>query len=162
MELVSFERFDDAYEVYSNGGFSKPVADVNLEKPLPITISKFTPVTGTSVDGKPVFGKLLFQYDEGDTKVRVQYSATQLQANLVECRVGGLPLPTLDGCKWSFCVRCVRILTLRHTCNGSLHRFLSHTLHGLQQFLFFSATNLFASFFQVLKSRAQLTYKDFD
>lgn len=92
---VSFQK---ARRIYEEGGHSKSVAVLKLTPGLPNAMAKFTPVSGQSADGFPVYGKLLEQYANGESTIEIQYKTTDQQKSYVGCQVGGLPKPNLDGC----------------------------------------------------------------
>merc|ERR1712048_481855 len=66
--------------------------------PLPAPLEAKTEVSGPSVAGPDVFGKLLSSAAAGATEIKVQYNVNEVQASHVGCRVGGLQDTMTDGC----------------------------------------------------------------
>ena len=90
--------FAAARKIYEQGGYSKSVAKVTLSTPLPMQMSKSTPVTGQNANGVAVYGKLYDTYANGATTIEIQYTTSDIQNSYVGCQVGGLAKPNLDGC----------------------------------------------------------------
>lgn len=98
LSIGSEASFERARKIYTDGGHSKSVAVVTLSTPLTRGLPKFTQVSGTNEAGQAVYGKLYDNYPNGATTVEIQYKTTDIQASYVNCQVGGLPKPNLDGC----------------------------------------------------------------
>ena len=81
------EGFAAAFKIYSEGGYSKSVATIELSAPLTMDRAKSTAVSQGIISGK--FYKAA---SAGDTIIKVQYISTG-------CHVGGLSTPETDGCK---------------------------------------------------------------
>jgi len=96
--IGSEDSFAKARRIYEEGGYSKSVAQVRLTSPLSFGIDKDTLVKGSSASGVPVYGTLADTYSRGDSQMEIQYKTTDQQKSYVNCQVGGLPKPNLEGC----------------------------------------------------------------
>ena len=92
------ESLRAAERIYSEGGYSKSVAEITLNSALVSAVSSGTKVTGTAMDGSQVVGKAYEDYSTGSTSFAIQYQTSDSQANYVNCQVGGLASPNTDGC----------------------------------------------------------------
>mmetsp|Transcript_55071 Transcript_55071/g.133798 ORF Transcript_55071/g.133798 Transcript_55071/m.133798 type:complete len:512 (-) Transcript_55071:94-1629(-) len=92
------ESLSAAERIYTEGGYSKSVAEITLSSPLVSPVSSGTKVTGTAIDGSQVVGKAYADYSTGSTSFAIQYQTSDSQANYVNCQVGGLASPNTDGC----------------------------------------------------------------
>lgn len=98
LSMKTDESFQVARDIYTNGGYSKSVAEVTLTTPLRNRVKIGTSVTGKNSEGKLVVGELLDDYKKGDSTIGVRYKTTDIQESYVSCQVGGLSKPKLDGC----------------------------------------------------------------
>lgn len=94
----SSASFEAAKKVYTQGGFSKSVAEVTLSTSLTSNVSKGTQITGVNADGTEVVGKALADYAAGNNQISVQYQTLDIQSNYVGCQVGANPNPNTEGC----------------------------------------------------------------
>jgi len=87
-------------KVYTDGGFSKPVAVLTLLEPLSAPVPKKKAITGQNGAGETISGKAYKDHAAGATELYVQYATSEDPAFHVECAVGGLPSinQRLDGC----------------------------------------------------------------
>ena len=84
------EAWDNAQQIYSNGGNSKSYALITLTEPLRSDVAKGTTVTGTNDAGNEVAGKMYSATSSGAVNVKVQYATSDIQDSYVECQVGAL------------------------------------------------------------------------
>lgn len=97
-ELSDF-GFENAQRIYAEGGNSNSYASLALATGLTAMVAKDAEVTGgLDTSGRPVVGKVLEDAAAGSKTLKVQYSVSEVQASWLDCRVGGLPDPVLDGC----------------------------------------------------------------
>lgn len=98
LSIETAVSFQNARDIYTDGGHSKSVAMVKLSSALTKALSKGTVVSGTNADGSPVYGKVYENYANGESNIGIQYKTTDNQKSYVGCQVGGLPSPSTDGC----------------------------------------------------------------
>ena len=98
--------FSSAREVYENGSHSKSFATLGLLTALESFTPQGTAVTGTSVDGQPVSGKVYADAQQGAMQLQVQYATKDAQDSYVRCQVGGSSEAVTDGCKLKSFIRC--------------------------------------------------------
>jgi len=80
------DGFDKASKVYSQGGNSKSVAMLTLTQPLTESLAK-----GTSLDIAGTYnGKAYKTYAATSTVIGFQYDITEIYADNVDCKIGGL------------------------------------------------------------------------
>jgi len=94
------ESFGQAKAVYEKGGNSKSVAEVTIAGGATTQLNSGTLVTGTSVAGQQITGKVKDTVTVGVSQLRIQYSTTDVQETYVGCRVGAQPADMImtDGC----------------------------------------------------------------
>ena len=92
------QSFQIARDIYTNGAHSKSVAEITLTTPLTKAIKKGASVTGKNSDGALVVGKVYDDYATGSSAIGVQYKVINIQKNYMNCQVGGLQSPNLQGC----------------------------------------------------------------
>jgi len=90
--------FAAAMKIYEMGGHSKSYATVTLSTPLAADIPENEPITGVSASGEAVAGKAYAETAAGATELLVLYATTDDMATYMNCKVGGLASPVLDGC----------------------------------------------------------------
>eukprot|EP00984_Skeletonema_dohrnii_P004219 scaffold1490_cov121-Skeletonema_dohrnii-CCMP3373.AAC.2 len=84
------EAWDNAQQIYLQGGNSKSYALITLSEPLRSNVAKGTSVTGKNADGNEVAGKMYDTTTSGAVNVKVQYATTDVQDSYVQCQVGAL------------------------------------------------------------------------
>jgi hypothetical protein len=90
--------FDQAFEIYMEGSFSKSYARIKLDGGATSKIDANTVVSVTT-DDLVVVGTVMDDVPEGVQSVRIKYKVTEQGGST--CNVGGNPSPILDGCKFS-------------------------------------------------------------
>ncbi|KAL3938264.1 MAG: hypothetical protein SGBAC_006787 [Bacillariaceae sp.] len=85
-------------KIYREGAFSKPVAKIQLISPLNEDVPVGTAVSGVDTGGFQVYGKLYKDAKAEERELVVQYHINEVQANYVNCQVGGNPAPNVGGC----------------------------------------------------------------
>jgi len=88
----------NAEKLYREGAFSKPVAKIGLITPLADDFPVGSAVRGLDVGGFEVAGMLYKAAKSADQELMVQYDVDEVQANYVNCQVGGNPAPNVAGC----------------------------------------------------------------
>lgn len=98
--LGTAESFTAAKNIYEQGAFSQSIALLTIAAPLPVEVKKGTVLTAVAQNGVLTKGYALEDHAVGDTVVKFEYAANEIQANYVNCQVGGLPFPeqNRDGC----------------------------------------------------------------
>lgn len=91
LALATEASFEEAEDIYLNGGHSKSYALVELTPTLSKPVSKGTIVSGTTESGAKTTAKFYESYDAGMGMVKLQYQTTDIQESYVTCRVGALP-----------------------------------------------------------------------
>ena len=100
LKLETNTGYKIAERVYREGGYSKPVAEIQFPIGLPEDILEGTPVTGEGVaNDTTVTGTVYKRADKGETLLLVRYDIGEDQDSYVQCQVGGNPNPNTDGCK---------------------------------------------------------------
>ncbi len=84
------ESWQNAQQIYLQGGNSKSYALITLSEPLRSDVPKGTKVTGVNADGNEVSGKMYSATDPGTVNVKIQYATTDVQDSYVQCQVGAL------------------------------------------------------------------------
>jgi len=102
LALNTEEGFDDALRIYTEGAYSKSVAEITLTSPLPdtdtIVVEKGGQVRGETASGDSVIGFFLEDYAVGETNIGIRYMTSDIQENYVNCQVGASPAPNTEGC----------------------------------------------------------------
>jgi len=100
LALNTEEGFDDALRIYTEGAYSKSVAEITLRSPLPntVVVEKGDQVRGETASGDSVIGRFLEDYAAGETNIGIQYMTSDIQDNYVNCQVGASPAPNTEGC----------------------------------------------------------------
>ena len=98
LALKDESSFAAARRIYEEGGNSKSYAEVTLSSGLAAAIAQDDAITGTGIDGSVVMGKASADYPAGTTALNVLYATSDDMATYMNCKVGGLAVPTLDGC----------------------------------------------------------------
>ncbi|CAJ1931940.1 unnamed protein product [Cylindrotheca closterium] len=88
----------NAEKIYREGAFSKPVAKILLNSPLEDDLPAKTTVKGVDTSGFPVSGTLFKEAKVDERELMIQYDISEVQANYVNCQVGGNPAPNVGGC----------------------------------------------------------------
>mmetsp|Transcript_21404 Transcript_21404/g.33590 ORF Transcript_21404/g.33590 Transcript_21404/m.33590 type:complete len:541 (+) Transcript_21404:54-1676(+) len=84
------ESWQNAQQIYLQGGNSKSYALITLSEPLRSDVPKGTKVFGTNAAGNEVAGKMYSTTTSGSVTVKIQYATTDLQDSYVQCQVGAL------------------------------------------------------------------------
>jgi len=92
------DGFQNARNIYENGGNSKSIAVVKLDIALSSQLTKGTEISGVNNDGETILGKSYGTYTEGVSSITVQYMTSDIQEKYVGCRVGDLTDINIDGC----------------------------------------------------------------
>ena len=98
LSALSGQSFQIARDIYTKGAYSKSVAMITLTTPVTQSIKKGAAVTGKNSDGSLVVGKVYDNYSSGTSTIGVQYKTIDIQKDYVNCQVGGLSKPNLQGC----------------------------------------------------------------
>ena len=98
LALGTAESFDSARKIYNQGGNSKMYAEVFLMPALTKDLVKSEFVYGRGTNGEEIVGKTRQSYSAGAIVIEIYYMTTDVQANYVDCQVGGLAEPNLRGC----------------------------------------------------------------
>ena len=101
MTLLANDDIDGAMDVYEQGAFSDPIAELTLTSPRP-QLESDTKVTGLSNSKNfEVTGEIIENYppELEESKIFVSYDTIEIQKNYVGCQVGANPNPNTDGCK---------------------------------------------------------------
>jgi hypothetical protein len=91
--------FDQAYDVYTKGGYSKSVAKLTLSGSLGASLKKDDKVVGVSQKGEQIVLMAADDYDNSATSVELVYADTTSF-----CSVGGLAEAerVYEGCTYPF------------------------------------------------------------
>ena len=100
MEIGTGSSYKTAEAVYTNGAFSKSVANITLDLPLDSDVPKGASVTGITQSASEVMGKTYQDYKKGERSLLIQYNVNYVQKNYMECQVGANPSPNIFGCKY--------------------------------------------------------------
>mmetsp|Transcript_19089 Transcript_19089/g.37919 ORF Transcript_19089/g.37919 Transcript_19089/m.37919 type:complete len:502 (+) Transcript_19089:223-1728(+) len=92
------DGFQNAKEIYQEGGYSKSYAVIKLNSSLTSQVTKGTVITGRDTTNEMVNGKAYSTYEAGVSEIIVQYSTLATQGSYVNCQVGKLTEPNTDGC----------------------------------------------------------------
>ena len=84
------ESWENAKQIYLQGGNSKSYALLTLSEPLRADVPKGAAVTGKNADGNEVAGKMYDTTASGTVNVKIQYATTDVQDSYVQCQVGAL------------------------------------------------------------------------
>jgi hypothetical protein len=107
LALKKTTSFENARNVYTDGGHSNSYAVLNLKVPLPFSIRQGTPVSGFADDNTSlVEGYTVGETAKGNKIIKVVYLISEIQDSYVPCQVGALPRisqATLAGCKIIHC-----------------------------------------------------------
>ena len=98
LALGTSDSFDNALAIYTQGAYSKSVADVTFAQPIGTDISKGDVIVGTDKDGNQVIGKAYADYTSAATSMLIQYKTSDNQSTYVTCQVGASQNPNIDGC----------------------------------------------------------------
>jgi len=98
LALATEESFVTALKLYTEGAYSKSVAQVTLSSALSSSIEKGAPITGLNAAGVQVVGKAYEDNVAGATTIMVQYKTTDSQKKYVGCQVGASTSPNTEGC----------------------------------------------------------------
>ena len=98
LSLGNEDSYDQALRLYTEGAYSKSVAEVTLTSPLPTDVEKGTTIMGVGADGNQVAGKAYEDNAAGATSLIIQYQTSDSQKNYVNCQVGASTTPNTDGC----------------------------------------------------------------
>jgi len=85
------EGFQNAQNIYEQGGHSKSHAVITLDSPLTGALKKGDPISGTAEDSSNIVTKAYDDAAEGDSVIKIKYATTDDQATWVGCHVGALP-----------------------------------------------------------------------
>jgi len=92
------DGFQNAKEIYQEGGYSKSYAEIRLDSELSEQLTKGTEITGKDTTNEMINAKSYSTYAAGVSNIIVQYSTLVTQDNYVNCQVGKLTDPNMDGC----------------------------------------------------------------
>lgn len=98
LALATDDSFAAALRIYSEGAFSKQVAQVSLTAPLSIDVEKGTAIMGVGADGNQIAGKAYEDNAAGASSIMIQYQTSDSQKNYVGCQVGASTTPNTVGC----------------------------------------------------------------
>lgn len=98
LALANDDAFANALRIYTEGAYSKSVAEITLSSPLPTDVEKGTLIMGVGADGNQVAGKAYEDNAAGAMDIIVQYQTSDSQKNYVMCQVGATTTPNTVGC----------------------------------------------------------------
>jgi len=98
LSLANEESYKNALRIYTEGAYSKSVAEVTLAGPLLTDVEKGTPFMGKTAGGQQVAGKAYEDNAAGSTSIVFQYKVSETQRNYVDCQVGASTTPNTAGC----------------------------------------------------------------
>jgi len=98
LSLANEDAYANALRIYTEGAYSKSVAEITLSSPLPTDVEKGTPIMGVGSDGNQVAGKAYEDNAAGASSIIVQYKTSDSQKNYVSCQVGATTTPNTVGC----------------------------------------------------------------
>eukprot|EP00536_Pseudo-nitzschia_multiseries_P013019 jgi/Psemu1/245078/estExt_Genewise1.C_5300008 len=98
LALATSESYANALKIYSEGAYSKSVAEVTLTTSLSQNVPKGTVIMGVNTDGNQIAGKAYEDNAAGATTLAVQYQTSDSQKNYVGCQVGAAVNPVTTGC----------------------------------------------------------------
>jgi hypothetical protein len=98
LSLGNEDAYAQALRIYSEGAYSKSVAEVTLSEPLIMDVEKGTDIFGVGSDGNQVAGKAYEDNAAGATALIIQYRTSDSQKDYVSCQVGASTTPNTDGC----------------------------------------------------------------
>jgi hypothetical protein len=89
-----------AKAVYIEGGNSRSYSVLTLSAPLASAMTRGVTVAALGEDGQPTAAAVYEDAAQGATQISIYYDVSDIQAEHVRCRVGGLPaeLHMRDGC----------------------------------------------------------------
>lgn len=82
LSLANEDSFNAALRIYTEGAYSKSVAEVTLATPLPSDVEKGTLIMGKGADGNQVAGKAYEDNAAGSTSIVFQYKVAETQKKL--------------------------------------------------------------------------------
>jgi hypothetical protein len=91
LALGTEEGFQNAQNIYEQGGHSKAHAVITLETGLSAALGKGDPISGTAEDGTAIVTSAYASAAAGDKVIKIKYKTTDDQATWVGCHVGALP-----------------------------------------------------------------------
>merc|ERR1719401_2601941 len=98
LSLANEDAYKAALRIYTEGAYSKSVAEVTLSAPLPMDVEKGTTIMGVGADGNQVAGKAYEDNAAGASSLIIQYKTSDSQKNYVNCQVGASTTPNTEGC----------------------------------------------------------------
>jgi len=98
LSLGNEDAYAQALRIYTEGAYSKSVAEVTLNEPLPVDVEKGTIIFGVGADGNQVAGKAYEDNAAGATSLIIQYRTSDSQKDYVNCQVGASTTPNTEGC----------------------------------------------------------------
>jgi len=98
LSLGNEDAYAQALRIYSEGAYSKSVAEVTLSAPLIMDVEKGTEIFGVGADGNQVAGKAYEDNAAGATALIIQYRTSDSQKDYVSCQVGASTTPNTVGC----------------------------------------------------------------
>jgi hypothetical protein len=103
-ELAKFttDAFTAAQGIYTGGGNSKSVANLDITNGLDGAVTEGDKYTGMSSSGDPVYGTAYGNFDSGASTFIFRYDTTELQDSYLNCQVGGLVVSNTEGCTYYF------------------------------------------------------------
>eukprot|EP00568_Trieres_chinensis_P009534 CAMPEP_0183300968 /NCGR_PEP_ID=MMETSP0160_2-20130417/7216_1 /TAXON_ID=2839 ORGANISM="Odontella Sinensis, Strain Grunow 1884" /NCGR_SAMPLE_ID=MMETSP0160_2 /ASSEMBLY_ACC=CAM_ASM_000250 /LENGTH=254 /DNA_ID=CAMNT_0025463479 /DNA_START=110 /DNA_END=870 /DNA_ORIENTATION=+ len=92
--------FAAAKKVYVEGGNSKSVAAVQVTGGLPSDVAANSKFTGRGTDGSDITLTAYKSAEENDVGLQLKYGTSEVTADHLDCRVGGLPVSDrkITGC----------------------------------------------------------------
>eukprot|EP00979_Chaetoceros_neogracilis_P016371 scaffold7863_cov244-Chaetoceros_neogracile.AAC.1 len=91
LALGTADGFQNAQNIYEQGGHSKAHAVITLDSGLSKSLSKGQPISGTDVDGNAIVTTAYSDTAIGDTVIKIKYATSNIQDTYVGCSVGALP-----------------------------------------------------------------------
>jgi len=85
------EGFQNAQNIYEQGGHSKSHAVITLDTGLSAALGKGDTISGIDVDGNAITASAYSGAAAGDKVIKIKYKTTDVQASWVGCHVGALP-----------------------------------------------------------------------
>jgi hypothetical protein len=93
------DSFTAAQKIYENGGNSKSYAQLSVQ-PLSVSANVGDGLNGKTETSSAAFGTVMESAAAGDTSLTVLYTVSEDITSYLTCRVGGLPVPLVTGCRY--------------------------------------------------------------
>jgi hypothetical protein len=102
LDTITIAGFDNARNIYKEGGHSKSYAVLSLTTALSSSVSEGTSITGSNNMGDVVTGEAYVEATSGSRELQFRYGISSNQVSYSGCQVGGLSETNTAGCKQNF------------------------------------------------------------